>query len=219
MTPAPTLAHPVIAVDGPAASGKGTLAKRLAAHYGFHHLDTGMIYRAVALKAMSGLDPIAAAHAFDPDWTRPDGGGAEELRSEAVGAEASVVAAIPEVREALIRFQRRFASLTPGAVLDGRDIGTAICPDAPAKLFVTAGVEVRAERRLKELRARGVNSIYAAVLQDLMDRDARDAGRSASPLKVADDAVMIDTTELDVEAAYRAALAVVSPRIVLAADA
>lgn len=201
----------IIAVDGPAASGKGTLGKRLADHYGLRHLDTGLIYRAVA-KAMleAGHSPsnraraVAAAEALDP--TRFD---APALKSVAVGEAASLVSAIPEVRGALVGFQRTFARTPPGAVLDGRDIGTVICPDADVKIFVTATPEVRARRRAAELQAAGGNVNPPDVLADILRRDERDTTREAAPLKAAADAHVLDTTELDIDAAFRAAVAIV----------
>lgn len=201
----------IIAVDGPAASGKGTLGKRLADHYGLRHLDTGLIYRAVA-KAMleAGHSPsnraraVAAAEALDP--TRFD---AAVLKSQAVGDAASLVSAIPEVRAALVGFQRTFARTPPGAVLDGRDIGTVICPAADVKIFVTATPEVRARRRAAELQAAGGAVNPSDVLADILRRDARDTTRDTAPLKAAVDAHLLDTTELDIEAAFRAALAIV----------
>ncbi len=202
----------IIAIDGPAASGKGTLARRLAAHFGLAHLDTGGLYRAVALRALeAGGDPADAAvaaaaaravHAGDLRDPR--------LREERVARAASVVAALPAVRQALLAFQRDFARRPPGgeagAVLDGRDIGTVICPEATAKLFVTASLEARAARRARELRERGETAIYEAVLQDMKDRDARDSQRRAAPLVPADDAFVLDTTALDADAAFAAAL-------------
>jgi CMP/dCMP kinase len=202
----------IIAIDGPAASGKGTLARRLARHFGLAHLDTGGLYRAVALRALeAGGDPADAAvaaaaaravHAGDLRDPR--------LREERVAQAASVVAAIPAVRQALLAFQRDFARSPPGgeagAVLDGRDIGTVICPGAAAKLFVTASLEARAARRVRELRERGETAIYEAVLQDMKDRDARDSQRRAAPLVPADDAFVLDTTALDADAAFAAAL-------------
>jgi CMP/dCMP kinase len=194
----------VIAVDGPAASGKGTLGKRLAEHFGFHHLDTGLLYRAVAAQILPDLGDrdgaIRAARGFDPAWLEDP-----ELRTEAMGAAASKVSAEPEVRSALLAFQRDFAARSPGSVLDGRDIGTVVCPDAAAKVFVTASQEVRARRRLKELRERGTEAIYGAVLQDMQDRDARDSQRRTAPLRPADDAFVLDTTDLDADAAFAAA--------------
>ncbi len=201
----------IIAIDGPAASGKGTLAKRLAAHYGLRHLDTGLLYRAVAkavLDAGYRLDDpgraAAAARALDP--TRFD---EAALKSHAAGEAASVVSAIPEVRAALLRFQQDFAATPPGAVLDGRDIGTVICPNADAKIFVTATPEVRARRRVLEMRRSGAVADEAEVLADIRRRDERDSARGVAPLKPAADAVMLDTSDLDIEAAFRAAVAIV----------
>jgi len=193
----------VIAVDGPAASGKGTLAKRLAAHYGLRHLDTGMVYRAVGLKVLrQGLDPVAAAGSVTlADLDGP------ELRGEDVGEAASKAAAIPEVRTALRALQRRFAEVPPGAVLDGRDIGTVVFPDARAKIFIDASPEVRAERRHRELRERGVASIYSRVLQDMKARDARDRGREVAPLTPAKDAFVIDSSKLDADGVFALAVA------------
>ena len=201
----------IIAVDGPAASGKGTLARRLARHYGLAHLDTGLLYRATACRALAKGDPadpavaMAAARAVRAeDLDNP------ELRSERVSAAASVVAAIPAVRAALLAFQRDFAHHPPagfaGAVLDGRDIGTVVCPDADAKLFLTATVEARAHRRFKELQEGGVGSIYQHVLQDMKVRDARDQERKTAPLERAVDALEIDTTALDADAAFATAV-------------
>ena len=193
----------VIAVDGPAASGKGTLARRLAAHYGLRHLDTGLVYRAVGLKVLrDGLDPLAAAEAVTlADLDRP------ELRSEEVGQAASKFAAIPEVRTALRALQRRFAETPPGAVLDGRDIGTVVFPDAGAKIFIDASPELRAERRHRELLERGVASIYSRVLQDMKDRDARDRDRAVAPLIPATDALVIDSSTLDADGVFALAVA------------
>lgn len=211
---------PVVAIDGPAASGKGTLSRRLAAHFGFAHLDTGALYRAVGLKVVrAGGDPAdagtagAAAHALaadDPILTDP------ALRGDDAARAASLVAAMPEVRAALLEFQRHFAAAPPGgrgAVLDGRDIGTVVCPLAPAKLFVTASVEVRAERRLKELREAGQDIGRETVLEDMKARDARDSQRAVAPLKAADDALTLDTSDLDADQAFTAALAFVQSRI------
>jgi len=203
----------IIAIDGPAASGKGTLARRLAAHYVLPHLDTGLLYRAVglgALKAGQLGDAAAAARiaegldvaALDP----------EALRTAEVGEAASVVAAVPEVRAALLELQRRFAAQPGGAVLDGRDIGTVICPDAPAKLFVTASSEVRADRRHKELMGRGEAVSFEAVLADILKRDERDSSRAAAPLVKADDAALLDTSALGIAEAFAAALALVEAR-------
>jgi cytidylate kinase len=206
---------PVIAVDGPAASGKGTLARRLAEHFGFHWLDTGLLYRAVAWRMPAGdaaQDParaIAVACDFDAAWLAEPA-----LRGEAAGRRASQVSAIPAVRTALLAYQRGFAARPPGAVLDGRDIGSVVCPEAEAKLFVTAQLEVRAARRLKELRDAGTQTIYAAVLQDLIERDRRDMQRAAAPLKAAGDALVLDTSGFDADQAFAAALALIEPQIV-----
>jgi cytidylate kinase len=201
----------IIAIDGPAASGKGTLGKRLAQHYGLRHLDTGLIYRAVAkalLDEGSKLDDparaLAAALALDPARFDEDA-----LKAYAVGEAASVVSAIPEVRAALLGFQREFAATPPGAVLDGRDIGTVICPQAEVKIFVTASPQERARRRVRELAARGEAVEEAAVLADILRRDERDRSRAVAPLKPAADAHLLDTTHLDIEAAVRAAVDIV----------
>ena len=213
---------PVIALDGPAASGKGTLARRLAEAFDLAYLDTGSLYRAVGARLLAeGADPqdgevaAGAAEALSPsDLQRPD------LRSQAVGAAASVVAAQPRVRQALLDFQRSFAAQPPdgraGAVLDGRDIGTVVCPDALVKIYVVASPEVRAERRHRELIARGESSIYPQVLAEIRERDARDSARSTAPLKPADDAVLLDTSELDIEAAFEAAKRIVVEKLAAA---
>lgn len=198
----------IIAVDGPAASGKGTLARRLAKHFGLNHLDTGSLYRAVAFRALTaGADPadpdaaVAAARRVEAgDLADP------RLREDKVAQAASVVAAIPGVRTVLLAFQRDFARRAPGAALDGRDIGTVVCPDADAKIFLTATVEARASRRFKELQAGGGPAIYERVLQDMMLRDARDRERRTAPLQRAADAFELDTTALDADAAFAAAL-------------
>ncbi len=204
----------IVAVDGLVAAGKGTLARRLAAALGFRHLDTGMIYRAVGARLLAaGIDPAdpdqaqAAARALTPaDLERPG------LRDEAVGRAASIVAAAPAVRAALVDFQRRFAGQPPGAVLDGRDIGTVICPEAEVKFFVTAAAGIRARRRFDELQARGESATYAAVLQDLQERDARDQGRGVAPTKPAEDAIILDTSALSAEEVFAHALAIVRAR-------
>lgn len=201
----------IIAIDGPAASGKGTLGKKLAAHYGLRHLDSGLLYRAVAKAVLDAGRPatdrdaaIAAAQALDP--THID---EMALKVPAVGEAASFVSAIPEVRAALVTFQRDFAAKPPGAVLDGRDIGTVICPAADAKIFVTATPEVRARRRAAEYRALGRNIDDATVLADIVKRDERDQNRATAPLKQAPDAHLLDTTHLDIDAAIRAAIDIV----------
>ncbi|MFD2234718.1 (d)CMP kinase [Phaeospirillum tilakii] len=201
----------IIAIDGPAAAGKGTLARRLAAALGFDYLDTGLIYRAVGMGlARAGQDPAdpalaeAAARALTPEAL-----GAGDLRGDDAAQAASKVAAIPGVRAALLDFQRRFAAHPPGgrgAVLDGRDIGTVVCPAAEVKMFVDASVEKRAERRLKELQAAGRGGIYADVLADMKERDDRDRNRSVAPLKPAEGALLLDTSDLDADQAFAAAL-------------
>jgi cytidylate kinase len=201
----------IIAIDGPAASGKGTLGKKLAAHYGLRHLDTGLIYRAVAKAVIdAGRRPddaaaaVAAAKALDPASFDE-----AALKIPTIGEAASVVSAIPEVRAALLAFQRDFAAQPPGAVLDGRDIGTVICPDADAKIFVTATPEARARRRAAEYRAGGRNITDEAVLADIRSRDERDSSRAVAPLKQAPDAHVLDTSALDIDAALRDAIAIV----------
>jgi len=201
----------LIAIDGPAASGKGTLARLLAAHFNLPHLDTGLLYRATACALLDEglrLDDTEAAVAAARGLSLTDFDDAK-LRTRGMGEAASVVAAHPQVRAALIDMQRNFAAREEGAVLDGRDIGTVICPNATVKIFVTASPETRAQRRALELAARGEDADYAAILTDVRKRDERDSGRGAAPLKAADDAVLLDTTDLDIDAAFRAALAVV----------
>jgi cytidylate kinase len=198
----------IIAIDGPAASGKGTLARRVATHYGLNYLDTGLLYRAVAYALISrGLSPAdedaACAAARDLDPAALD---EPALRGRGIGEAASIVAAIPGVRDLLRAFQRRFAATPPGAVLDGRDIGTVVCPDADVKLYVTASPEERARRRWKELTEKGANAVQADILTDLRIRDSRDSERAVAPLRRAADAHLLDTTELDIEAAFRAAV-------------
>jgi CMP/dCMP kinase len=201
----------VVAIDGPAASGKGTLARRLAERFGLAHLDTGMLYRAAALLVLdAGAEPAdAVAAAAAARRVTPALLADPRLRGAAVTAASSVVAAIPAVREALLAFQREFAAQPPagarGAVLDGRDIGSVVCPGAAVKLFVTASREERARRRVEELRGRGEPSIYENVLQDLTERDARDSGRRVAPLAAAPGAVVIDTTTLDADAVFERA--------------
>ena len=201
----------IIAIDGPAASGKGTIARRLARAYDLPHLDTGLLYRAAArvmLDHGERLDDEPKAVSIARGLSLIDFD-EERLRGARMGEAASVVAALPGVRAALLDLQRRFAARPGGAVLDGRDIGTVICPDAQVKLFVTASPEKRAQRRALELRGRGEDVDYADVLADIRRRDERDAGRSAAPLIAAPDAVRLDTSDLDVEAAVAAATAIV----------
>jgi cytidylate kinase len=197
-----------VAIDGPAAAGKGTIAKALAAHFGFDYLDTGLLYRATARKAMDGLDPVAAAKALTPHDFKRDG-----LRTAKVGQAASKIAALPKVRAALVAFQHDFARREGGAVLDGRDIGTVICPEAEVKLFVTASDEARAERRWKELTERTPDLTLAEVLADLRARDTRDSERKTAPMAQADDAVLLDTTAMSVDEALAAAVALVKARM------
>jgi cytidylate kinase len=201
----------IIAIDGPAASGKGTLGKRLAAHYGLRHLDTGLLYRAVGqavLLAGYSLDDhghaVAAARSLDPAQFDE-----AALKGHAAGEAASVVSAIPEVRAALLRLQQDFAAVPPGAVLDGRDIGTVICPRADVKIFVTAAPEVRARRRALEMRRLGQAADEAEILADIRRRDERDSKRAIAPLKPAPDAQILDTSDLDIEAVVRQAIAIV----------
>jgi cytidylate kinase len=201
----------IIAIDGPAASGKGTLGKRLAEHYGLRHLDTGLIYRGVAkalLDAGHRLDDVSQA-ATAARTLEPASFDENALKSQPIGEAASVVSAIPEVRAALLGFQREFGRAPPGAVLDGRDIGTVIFPDAGVKIFVTATAEVRARRRWNELRAAGKTVTEREVLADILRRDERDTGRTAAPLKPAPDAHLLDTTHLDIDAAFRAAIDII----------
>jgi CMP/dCMP kinase len=201
----------IIAIDGPAASGKGTLGKRLAQHYGYRHLDTGVIYRAVAHalieRGVNLQDEAAAASAalqLDPaTFDNP------ALKSHQVGSAASIVSAIPTVRSALVEFQRQFAASPPGAVLDGRDIGTVICPNAEVKIFVVADPRVRAHRRTLEARARGEAADEAAILADILARDERDQNRAVAPLKPAPDAYLLDNSHLDIEGGVRAAIDII----------
>jgi cytidylate kinase len=200
----------IIAIDGPAASGKGTLGKRLAAHYGLRHLDTGLLYRAVAKSLLdAGKRPddvpaaVAAAKALDGRFDEA------ALKTPAVGEAASLVSSIPELRAALVAFQRDFSGKPPGAVVDGRDIGTVICPDADVKLFVTATPQVRAGRRAAEYRSQGRDIDEATVLVDILKRDERDTSRAVSPLRHAPDAHLLDTTNMDISTAIRAAIDIV----------
>ncbi|MFZ0695293.1 MAG: (d)CMP kinase [Alphaproteobacteria bacterium] len=205
-------------MDGPAGAGKGTLAKRLAAHLGYAYLETGLLYRAVGLRTLrAGADPsdvdaaVKAAKELDPKDLEDS-----ELRGDATANTASIVAAYPEVRKILIEFQRGFAAHPPGgargAVIEGRDIGTVVCPNADIKFFVTASVETRANRRLKELLDRGIAAIHSAVLRDMKDRDSRDSQREAAPLRMADDAILLDTTELTADQVFAAALKSIESR-------
>ena len=203
--------HNVIAIDGPAASGKGTLARRLADYLGFHHLDTGLTYRAVAyalLQQKVELDDEARALEVvgQLDLSNLD---RETLSAHDVGEAASKIAVMGELREALVALQREFSNKAPGAVLDGRDIGTIVCPDAPVKLFVTASAEVRARRRSTETAEKGGDAEYEKILEDIIKRDQRDMSRSDSPLKPAEDAHLIDTSEMSIETAFQTALALV----------
>ncbi len=204
----------IIAIDGPAASGKGTLAKRLAEHYGLGHLDSGLLYRAVAhaVKASGAALTDAAAAAAVARRLDARRLNDAELRGRAWGEAASVVAAFPAVREALLGLQRAFAGRPGGAVIDGRDIGTVICPAADVKLFVTAAPEVRAERRYRELQGRGEPAALDAILKDILARDARDSGRAVSPLAAAADAIVLDTSALSPDAAFEAARRIVEAR-------
>ncbi|MFB9149822.1 (d)CMP kinase [Roseovarius ramblicola] len=193
-----------IAIDGPAAAGKGTIGRALAAHFGFAHLDTGLLYRATGRRTLDGIDPVEAARTL-----RADDLDADDLRTPEVSQAASRVAAIPEVRQALLDFQRAFARRAGGAVLDGRDIGTVICPEAEVKLFVTACDAERARRRHKEMRGGGHDVTLEEVEEDLRQRDARDSARAEAPLKPADDALRLDTSEMSIDEAVAAAVAAV----------
>jgi cytidylate kinase len=196
-----------IAIDGPAAAGKGTISRAVAAHFGCAHLDTGLLYRATGRRVLDGLDPVAAAQSLRPEDLERD-----DLRTPEVADAASKVAAIAEVRAALVDFQRAFARRSGGAVLDGRDIGTVICPEAEVKLFVTASPEVRAERRYLELTGKGHDVTRAQVLADVKERDARDSERATAPLKPATDAVVLDTSDLSIDEAVARAIAVVAAK-------
>ena len=204
----------IVAIDGPAASGKGTIARRLAKHFGLPHLDTGLLYRATArvlIDEGTRLDDVESAVAAARGLALTDFD-EEKLRGRELGEAASVVGALPDVRAALIDMQRRFTQHPAGAVLDGRDIGTVIAPQANVKIFVTASPETRAQRRALELRSRGEAVDYPEILADIRKRDERDAQRSSAPLKAAADAEILDTTDLDIEAAFKAALAIVEKK-------
>jgi cytidylate kinase len=202
----------IIAIDGPAASGKGTLARRLARHFGLRHLDTGLTYRAVAAALLAqglplGDEAIAIEMAHNLDLAQMD---KSVLSAHEIGEAASRVAVLGGLREELVNLQRRFAQVPPGAVLDGRDIGTVVCPDADVKLFVTASPQARARRRTDEMLSKGQEANYASVLDDLKRRDERDSKRTVAPMRQADDAVLLDTTEMDIETAFQAAVDIVS---------
>ncbi|MBQ0766132.1 MAG: (d)CMP kinase [Sulfitobacter litoralis] len=197
-----------VAIDGPAAAGKGTVGRAVAAHFGFAHLDTGLLYRAVGAKVLDGMTAEEAALTLQADDLEDD-----QLRTNAVAEAASLAAAIPAVRAALVDFQRSFAMRAGGAVLDGRDIGTVICPDAPVKLFITATPEVRAQRRFAELSAKGAEVTLEGVLADVQARDARDSTRAEAPLKPAADAELMDTSTMDIETAVARAIALVAARL------
>ena len=196
-----------VAIDGPAAAGKGTISKAIATHFSFAHLDTGLLYRAVGLKVMNGGAAVEIAQSLEAKDLSVTG-----LRTAEVAQAASKVAIIPEVRAALLDFQRAFARRAGGAVLDGRDIGTVICPQAEVKLFVTASAEVRGQRRYQELIERGETAELAQVIEDVKARDARDAERAEAPMKAAQDAQVIDTSDLSIQAAIAAAVSAVSAR-------
>jgi len=197
-----------VAIDGPAAAGKGTISKAVAAHFGFGHLDTGLLYRAVAARVLAGDAPLSAAQTLNAaDLARDD------LRTNEVAEAASQVATQPDVRAALVAFQRQFANRDGGAVLDGRDIGTVICPKADIKLYVTASAQIRAQRRFAELQALGTATTLQAVLKDVEIRDARDADRPNAPMNPAADAVLLDTSNLSIDAAVAEAVALITKRI------
>lgn len=196
-----------VAIDGPAASGKGTISKAVAAHFGFAHLDTGLLYRAVGAKVLQGTEPVAAARAL-----RPEDLDGEALRTPEIAQEASKVAALRDVRAALVDFQRSFAARAGGAVLDGRDIGTVICPGAQVKLFVIADAVVRARRRFDELSGKGIETTFEDVLADVQARDARDMGRADAPLRPAEDAVTLDTSDMAIADAVAAAVALIEAK-------
>ena len=197
-----------VAIDGPAAAGKGTISRAVAARFGFAHLDTGLLYRAVGCKTLQGMDPVKAALMLDP--ADLDG---DALRTAEIAQSASQVAALPAVRQTLVEFQRNFARREGGAVLDGRDIGTVICPEAEVKLFVTASDTVRADRRFQELAAKGAETDFDTVLADVRSRDKRDREREASPMRAAEDALILDTSDLSIDAAVAHAVDAVLQRL------
>ena len=217
------MVKPVIAIDGPAASGKGTLARTLAKHLNFAHLDTGALYRMVGYTVLERLgDPADADEAIEAaeflrDYFAPDLLENPKLKSDVVGQAASKVASVPKVRDALLGLQKNFAQnpgdAFEGAILDGRDVGTVICPDAQVKLFITAEIDVRAQRRLKELQSRNISATYEAVLKDMRERDARDASRKAAPMKPADDAIVLETSALNAEEMFEKAAALIKDRL------
>jgi len=202
----------IIAIDGPAASGKGTLARRLAEHFELRHLDTGLTYRAVAAALLAkglplGDEDVALEIARNLDLAQMD---KSILSSHEIGEAASRIAVLGGLREELVALQKSFANTPPGAVLDGRDIGTVVCPDADVKLFVTASVEARARRRTDEMLSKGQEAEFSSVLDDLKRRDARDSERTVAPMRQAEDAHLLDTTEMDIESAFKAAVDIVS---------
>lgn len=213
----------IVAIDGPAASGKGTLARKIAQKLGYAYLDTGALYRSVAKRVLDqAQDPISVKDAHKAAlWLQqnvtPELLADPAIRTDEVSAAAAKIADFPEVRQALFDLQRNFAQAPgkqyKGAVLDGRDIGTIICPEADVKLYVTAGAEIRAQRRLKELQSQGIAATYEAVLKDMRERDARDAGRKAAPMKPAEDAIILDSSTLGPEEALEKALAVISEKL------
>jgi len=196
-----------VAIDGPAAAGKGTISKAVAAHFGFAHLDTGLIYRAVTAKVLAGGDPVQSAQSLDPVDLENDA-----LRTPEVAQAASEVATNSAVRDALTAFQRSFAKQDPGAVLDGRDIGTVICPAADVKIFVTASPETRAQRRFDELTGKGMDITFHTVLADVKARDDRDRNRATAPLIPATDAVLLDTSDLSIDAAVARAIEIIAAK-------
>lgn len=201
----------IIAIDGPAAAGKGTLSRRIAEVYGYHHLDTGLTYRAVAKALLDGGLPLddEAVAARTAEVLDLSGLDRSVLARHEIGEAASKVAVMPSVRRALVEAQRAFSLKAPGAVLDGRDIGTVVCPDAPVKLYVTASAEVRARRRYDEIVAGGGEADFSAIFEDVKRRDERDMGRADSPLKPANDAHLLDTSEMSIEAAFQAAKSII----------
>lgn len=199
-----------VALDGPAAAGKGTIAKAIAARFGFAHLDTGLLYRGVGLRVLAGKDPVAAAIALQP----ADLSDEHLLRTADVAQAASRVAVVPEVRQVLLKFQQDFAAQEGGAVLDGRDIATVVCPEAAVKIFVTASAEVRAERRYHELKQKDSSVTPEQVLADVMARDARDGERETAPMRVGEGAILLDTSDLSIEDAIAQAIAVVEAALI-----